>query len=822
MTDSCFALPDFVLELAPHGDLHSYVRKLGSISLDLTRFWAAQIAHTLMEIHQAGVVHRDMKPENILLDAHWRIRITDFGSAKCTERDSQGKILPAFPPSKPSAGFECEEEKQVVAAAHSFVGTAEFVSPELLDSKLTTAASDWWAYGAIIYTLLAGAPPFHGPSEYTTFQKILKDPVTFPSAFPPVARAFVSAFLQRNPFDRLSENRWSKLLHHPFFISETDMQEQNDAVPSSTTSVAVGIEKGSNLDPSSRPSSEDKLPGIWTDLWTRPAPPLRPGIVVRPETPETEKNENVFALFDTESEPAPTEDERHSASAHSHSHSHPHSSQSNFYPRSHPYSSHAATGGGGEDDADNEDEGSSIAPSGYESSLHQKTSAMEPALRAALTPKGHEGKPSAVFAPERNKAGGMPARSSALAMQRVDSESSSSLSDSAGVGQSTQDGKIGIGIGGAGPVPSTGSGVNGASMSGPSPSKAREKKSTKLRHKAKRQLSRALLGVTAEEPSSNPGRGRDLPSPLPNGVSVPSSTVSYASGPAPALTSASSTPGLTAIPSPNLPKKAMPVTGNSTPARTINSSAVQYGASSPALGSPAALSFNQATLSKPSGSHLFPTVAGKLAQMQDQEGSVNSSPSRLFPRRSSARNVNSLAFQVNDPPISPSKEIRDPGSFAQSADSADKGARADVAWHLRRGENMVLAAPVLQRKSGAAYLFSPKRRDLVLTDQGRLVSVKPPLGQGVLKDEFVLTSWAAAGATDAFRFSDLGGDAADADRSQHSGPEMMVSLEPKGGKVFVLTTSSKRQFVYEDPSGDNSYWLRAIRRVMESAPPSAS
>ena len=74
-------LKDFVLDLAPNGDLADLVKKFGSLSLRCARWYTAQIVDTVLWIHSKGIVHRDMKPENVLLDSNMRIKLTDFGSA---------------------------------------------------------------------------------------------------------------------------------------------------------------------------------------------------------------------------------------------------------------------------------------------------------------------------------------------------------------------------------------------------------------------------------------------------------------------------------------------------------------------------------------------------------------------------------------------------------------------------------------------------------------------------------------------------------------------------------------------------------------------
>lgn len=152
-------------------------------------------------MHARGVIHRDLKPENILLDHKMRIKVTDFGTAKLLEHefDQSGSILTTFPQDY---------------RAKSFVGTAEYVAPELLAEKGQGKACDVWAFGCIMYQLMAGNPPFKASNEYQTFQKIIKLQYTYPPGFPSCGRDLIKNILVLDP-----NQRWpiSRIKAHPFF-----------------------------------------------------------------------------------------------------------------------------------------------------------------------------------------------------------------------------------------------------------------------------------------------------------------------------------------------------------------------------------------------------------------------------------------------------------------------------------------------------------------------------------------------------------------------------------------------------------------------------
>ncbi|XP_028670296.1 3-phosphoinositide-dependent protein kinase 1-like [Erpetoichthys calabaricus] len=190
----------FGLSYAKNGELLKYIRKIGSFDETCTRFYSAEIVCALEYLHKKGIIHRDLKPENILLSEEMHIQITDFGTAKQLSSDSRQ------------------------ARANSFVGTAQYVSPELLTEKSACLSSDLWALGCIIYQLVAGLPPFRAGNEYLIFQKIIKLEYEFPEKFFPKAKDLVQQLLSLDPTKRLGCEEmggYKPLRAHPFFESIT-------------------------------------------------------------------------------------------------------------------------------------------------------------------------------------------------------------------------------------------------------------------------------------------------------------------------------------------------------------------------------------------------------------------------------------------------------------------------------------------------------------------------------------------------------------------------------------------------------------------------
>lgn len=194
-----------VMTFAQGGDLLKILKKSGGkLDLNITRFYSSEIVAALDHMHGLKIIHRDLKPENILISGTGHILLSDFGSAKFLDRVEVKKLeLPT-------------ERKR----RSSFVGTAQYVSPEVLNGEPVQQACDYWALGAIIYQLLTGEHAFHDVSEFLIYRRVVRAAYKFPDGFPEVARSLVKNLLVVEVKSRLGSMESGgadAVKRHPFF-----------------------------------------------------------------------------------------------------------------------------------------------------------------------------------------------------------------------------------------------------------------------------------------------------------------------------------------------------------------------------------------------------------------------------------------------------------------------------------------------------------------------------------------------------------------------------------------------------------------------------
>ncbi|KAJ8551461.1 hypothetical protein K7X08_021476 [Anisodus acutangulus] len=191
------------LESCEGGELFDQITRKGRLSENEARFYAAEVVDALEYIHSMGLIHRDIKPENLLLTSDGHIKIADFGSVKPMQ-DSRITVLPNA----------ASDDK-----ACTFVGTAAYVPPEVLNSSPATFGNDLWALGCTLYQMLSGTSPFRDASEWLIFQRIIARDIRFPSYFSNEARDLIDQLLDIDPSRRpgAGPDGYASLKNHPFF-----------------------------------------------------------------------------------------------------------------------------------------------------------------------------------------------------------------------------------------------------------------------------------------------------------------------------------------------------------------------------------------------------------------------------------------------------------------------------------------------------------------------------------------------------------------------------------------------------------------------------
>ncbi|GFQ07814.1 3-phosphoinositide-dependent protein kinase 2 [Phtheirospermum japonicum] len=201
------------LESCDGGELFDQITRKGCLSEDEARFYAAEVVDALEYIHNMGLIHRDIKPENLLLTTDGHIKIADFGSVK----PMQGSRITVLPNA-------ASDDK-----ACTFVGTAAYVPPEVLNSSPATFGNDLWALGCTLYQMLSGTSPFKDASEWLIFQRIVARDIRFPNYFSAEARDLIDQLLDIDPSRRpgAGPGGYASLKSHPFFngIDWTNLRE---------------------------------------------------------------------------------------------------------------------------------------------------------------------------------------------------------------------------------------------------------------------------------------------------------------------------------------------------------------------------------------------------------------------------------------------------------------------------------------------------------------------------------------------------------------------------------------------------------------------
>ncbi|XP_070560294.1 protein kinase C iota type-like [Ptychodera flava] len=203
---SCFQTPSrlfFVIEFVNGGDLMFHMQRQRRLPEEHARFYAAEISLALNFLHEKGIIYRDLKLDNVLLDSDGHIKLTDYGM--------------------------CKEGLRPGDTTSTFCGTPNYIAPEILRGEDYDFSVDWWALGVLMFEMLAGRSPFdivgsaENPDQNTEdylFQVILEKPIRIPRSLSVKAASVLKGFLNKNPAERLGchpQTGFADIQSHPFF-----------------------------------------------------------------------------------------------------------------------------------------------------------------------------------------------------------------------------------------------------------------------------------------------------------------------------------------------------------------------------------------------------------------------------------------------------------------------------------------------------------------------------------------------------------------------------------------------------------------------------
>ncbi|XP_023476051.1 protein kinase C delta type isoform X4 [Equus asinus] len=179
----------FVMEFLNGGDLMYHIQDKGRFELYRATFYAAEIICGLQFLHNKGIIYRDLKLDNVMLDQDGHIKIADFGM--------------------------CKENIFGEKQASTFCGTPDYIAPEILQGLKYSFSVDWWSFGVLLYEMLIGQSPFHGDDEDELFESIRMDTPHYPRWITKESKDILEKLLERDPTKRLGVT--GNIKAHSFF-----------------------------------------------------------------------------------------------------------------------------------------------------------------------------------------------------------------------------------------------------------------------------------------------------------------------------------------------------------------------------------------------------------------------------------------------------------------------------------------------------------------------------------------------------------------------------------------------------------------------------
>jgi serine/threonine protein kinase len=222
-----------IMEFLAGGDLMTILMTYDTLPEDTTRFYVAELALAIQSVHQLNYVHRDLKPDNVLLDADGHVKLTDFGLSKSFQSqpapflEQYQKLMAEKKGDEPELQRRerghGEWKQRNKKMAYSTVGTPDYIAPEVFAQQGYGQECDWWSLGVIMFECLVGYPPFYAEDPMSTCRQIINWKKTL--QFPDECQLSSEAHSLLNGLIEEASQRLSfqQIKAHPFFA---DMEAQ--------------------------------------------------------------------------------------------------------------------------------------------------------------------------------------------------------------------------------------------------------------------------------------------------------------------------------------------------------------------------------------------------------------------------------------------------------------------------------------------------------------------------------------------------------------------------------------------------------------------
>ena len=183
-----------IMEYAPKGELFKILRENDHFDEETSACFFLQMVDAISYCHSKGVIHRDVKPENILIGSDGNLKMADFGWSVSRSNSRRNTLC----------------------------GTLDYLPPEMLDGQEHSFAVDIWALGILLFEFLTGNAPFEEDERDKTISRIKAVDIHFPDDFPALAKDLILKLLQKDPKDRIA---LSDVKNHPWILQQLHSQE---------------------------------------------------------------------------------------------------------------------------------------------------------------------------------------------------------------------------------------------------------------------------------------------------------------------------------------------------------------------------------------------------------------------------------------------------------------------------------------------------------------------------------------------------------------------------------------------------------------------